>query len=296
MDTHIAVIGLGRMGLPFAKNLSAEGFAVTGFDMSQAARKVFAPHGKTAETLVDAAHDAQVLITMLPDGTAVRAVIEAVWDHIAPETLVIDMSSSAPMGTRALGAELAAKGISFIDAPVSGGVAKAETGDVAIMAGGEVSDIDRAMPILKAIGSTVFRTGALGSGHATKALNNYVSAAGLQAACEALIVAQQMGIDGDTFVDVLNASTGRNNSTENKLKPFVLSETFASGFALDLMAKDIRTAQDLALELGVDAPQLNDAAIRWAYAADTVPDGDHTQIYQALKAARIRSDQNDHHS
>ena len=173
------------------------------------------------------------------------------------------MSSSEPVGTQQLGERLRAKGVKFIDAPVSGGVRRAREGKIAIIAGGEAADIDSVRPVLMAIGDRIFEMGPLGSGHAVKALNNYVSAAGLQAASEALIVAQNFGIDPDAFIEVLNASTGRNNSTETKLKPFILTGSFASGFGLSLMAKDIRTADTLAQSLQVSLPGLASAADFW---------------------------------
>ena len=225
---------------------------------------------------------------MLPDGDTVRAVLAEAGDALRPGTVVVDMSSSAPTGTRDLGRVLAAQGVTLIDAPVSGGVAKARAGTVAIMAGGPSEAIDRVLPLLEAMGSRVFRTGDLGSAHAVKALNNYVSAAGLQAACEALLVAEAFGIDGGILVDVLNASTGRNNATEVKMKPFVLSGTFASGFALGLMAKDIRTARDLAAAVGVEPRGLVASADLWSRAADALPEGDHTEIHCVLGDSRGR--------
>jgi 6-phosphogluconate dehydrogenase len=129
---------------------------------------------------------------MLPTGAIVRDVLlgrTGAARVLGPEALVIDMSSSAPMGTRALAEELKALGIGLIDAPVSGGVRRAADGSLAIMAGGEADQIARARPLLEAMGKSIFMTGPVGSGHAVKALNNYVSAAGLQAACEAAIIA-----------------------------------------------------------------------------------------------------------
>ena len=197
------------------------------------------------------------------------------------------MSSSDPLGTRKLGDSLAAAGIALVDAPVSGGVRRAADGTLAIMAGGEGAVIDRIEPLLAAIGRSIFRTGPLGSGHAMKALNNYVSGAGLVAALEALRVGSAFGLDPAVIVDVLNASTGRNNSTENKLKQFVLSESFASGFSLGLMAKDIRTADELARALGIPAPLAERTAALWVEAARLLgPDADHTEVDRAAGRPR----------
>ncbi|WP_342447327.1 NAD-binding protein [Methylobacterium platani] len=125
----------------------------------------------------------------------------------------------------------------------------------------------------------MFETGPIGSGHAMKALNNYVSAAGLTAACEALRIGAGFGLDPALMTDVLNASTGRNNSTEVKLKPFVIPQTYASGFSMALMAKDLRTADELARHEGVPAPLSRAVAALWQDALAALGEGaDHTAI------------------
>jgi len=277
----IALIGLGNMGQPMAGCLARAGYKVVGFDTGAAARERFAAaaQGTVANSLETAVAQADAVITMLPTGKIVRAVVEAIRPHLRPETVIIDMSSSEPLGTRDLAKELAAAGFGLVDAPVSGGVKRAVDGSLAIMAGGEAAVIDRVDPILKAMGRSIFRTGASGSGHAMKALNNYVSGAGLVAAVEALRIGGAFGLDPDIMVDVLNASTGKNNSTEVKLKQFVISETYASGFFIGLMAKDIRIADTLAKELGVDVPLADSTADLWDKAADKLGAmADHTEI------------------
>jgi len=157
-------------------------------------------------------------------------------------------------------------------------------GTLAILVGGEDRYIERAEPLLRAMGRSIFRTGPLGSGHAMKALNNYVSGAGLVAAVEAIRVGRAFGLDPHVMVDVLNAFTGRNNSTEVKLKQFVISESYSSGFHLGLMAKDIRAAAILAKELGIEAPLADWIAELWDDAVEQLGAvADHTEI------ARYRS-------
>jgi 3-hydroxyisobutyrate dehydrogenase len=283
---RIALIGLGMMGLPMGQRLHAAGFAVRGADPQAPAREMFAQAGGAAFAhAAEAVANAAAVITMLPNGRIVReALLGAVADALPPGALVIDMSSSAPTETQALGRELAARGIALIDAPVSGGVRRARDGTLAIMAGGAAEQIERAMPVLLAMGRAVIPTGPLGSGHAMKALNNYVSAAGLVAACEALLVGQAFGLKPETIVDVLNASTGRNNSTDVKMKPFVISRSFAAGFSLALMAKDLRTAADLAAHLGVHAEGVADSAALWEAALAALGAGaDHTEIFRFLE-------------
>jgi 3-hydroxyisobutyrate dehydrogenase len=283
----IAFIGLGMMGLPMASRLARAGFTVRGSDLSQAALKAFASAGgEAAASPVEAAKGAAIVITMLPDGAIVRDVLLGsgrAADVLEPGSLVIDMSSSAPLATRALAQELEARGIGMLDAPVSGGVKRAVDGTLAIMAGGDPALFERAQPILAAMGTRIFETGPAGSGHAVKALNNYVSAAGLVAACEAALVADKFGVDPEVLVDVLNVSTGRNNSTELKMKPFIFSGSFDSGFSLALMAKDLRTAAEMARMLGVNAEGAADAARLWSEAvAQLGKSADHTEIYKYL--------------
>jgi 3-hydroxyisobutyrate dehydrogenase len=200
-----------------------------------------------------------------------------------PGTVVVDAGSSAPAGTATVGAALAERGVEMVDAPVSGGVARARTGELTAMAGGDPGTLARCRPLLDAFAARVLETGPLGSGHATKALNNYVSAAGLLAALEALTAAERVGLDPAVVLAALNASSGRNNSTETKIAQFVLSETFGSGFALGLMAKDVRTAQQVARDAGVPARLLDACALLWDEAAAWAADGaDHTEVGRAL--------------
>jgi 3-hydroxyisobutyrate dehydrogenase len=283
----VGFIGLGAMGLPMARRLLAAGYAVRGADLSTAARDAFAADGGSVHPdAADCARGAEIVITMLPDSGAVRTALlgeDGAASALAAGALVVDMSSSAPTETRRLAEDLRALDIDLVDAPVSGGVRRAADGTLAIMVGGELAAIDRARPLLEHLGDRIIVTGPTGSGHAVKALNNYVSAAGLTAACEAVLVARSFGIEPDVLVDALNASTGRNNSTEVKLKPFVLSGTFASGFAMNLMAKDLRTAAELAAGIGVRADGIAQAAAAWTDASEQLGrSADHTEIYRYL--------------
>lgn len=267
-----------------ASRLRAAGFALTVFDTRADAVRDFVRDGGTAAaTLADVARDSDVVITMLPNGEIVRRVVlgsnDSLLTAMPPEFVLIDMSSSSPTGTQALGRILTERGIPMLDAPVSGGVARAEAGTLSIMVGGEPAVIERCRPVLQPMGERIFATGPLGSGHAMKALNNLVSAAGLIAAAEALLVGRRFGLDPNVMLDVLNASTGRNNSTENKFKQFVLSRRFASGFSLDLMLKDLTTALDLAHATETPAPFSAACRELWAAAQAQLESGaDHTAV------------------
>lgn len=288
--SRVAFLGLGQMGLPMATKLVEAGYKVFGFDLNPAARTALADVGGEAfDAANDASANADVVITMLPNGKIVEEVLlgdNGIAKSLRPGTVVIDMSSSAPVGTAKLGEALSSLDLSLIDCPVSGGVTRAVSGTLAIMAGGDDETIARAMPLLEKLGKSVFKTGRLGSAHALKALNNFVSAAGLVAASEALIIGEKFGLDPETIVDVLNSSTGRNNATEVKLKQFILSGTFGSGFNLALMSKDIATAADLVNELDLEMPTLAFMTKLWKGARDKMPAADHTEIYSFLGGAR----------
>ncbi|PDT50531.1 2-hydroxy-3-oxopropionate reductase [Sinorhizobium fredii] len=284
---RVAFIGLGAMGQPMAGHLIDAKFDVSGFDLSPEARESLrSMGGRPAETIVGALQDADIAITMLPNGKIVREALlnENACDALKPNALIVDMSSSAPNDTRQLADLLASRGLRLIDAPVSGGVKRAIAGTLTIMVGGAGSDISEAEPLFSTMGGQVFKTGPVGSGHAMKAINNYVSGAGVLAAIEAVILGRAFGLEGETVVDILNSSSGKNNATEVKMKQFVLSETFASGFALGLMAKDIRIAADLAKALGLRLETLSGTADAWDSAQKALgPSEDHTRIFEYLK-------------
>jgi 3-hydroxyisobutyrate dehydrogenase len=285
----IAVIGLGNMGIPMANCLMRASYRVTGYDLSEKARQNFAAAGGTvAAGIADAVKSADLVITLLPDGKIVRAVLEPLRKSLKPGCIIIEMSSSEPLGTRALAESYLAAGFGFIDAPVSGGVKRAIDGTLAIMVGGDSATIDRVEPVLSAMGRSIFRTGKLGSGHAMKALNNYVSAAGLIAAVEATQIGEKFGLDPALMADIFNASTGRNNTTEVKLKQFIISKTFNAGFPLRLMAKDVRTADALARAIGVPTPLADLCAKLWDDASATLGDkADHTEIGRYIEKMKV---------
>lgn len=283
----LAFIGLGHMGRPMAGRLAAAGYALQVYDK---AARVRLPGASIAATPAAAAVGADVLVTMLPDGRAVRSALlgpNGAAHTLRRGSLVIDMSSCDPPGTRALGAALADLGIRLVDAPVSGRVDGARAGTLTIMAGGRAADLRRARPVLEVLGTRIYHAGPLGAGHAVKALNNTIAAAGTLAAFEAVIVGRAFGLDPALMTDIFNASAGRNSTTENKVRQHVLSGAFASGFALALMAKDVGIAADLAHAVGVDAPLTRKARQLWRAAGRALPAGaDHTEIYRYLKSLK----------
>ena len=281
----IAFIGLGKMGVPMADNLLRAGFAVEGFDLSEAARSALRDiGGVAAASVTEAFANTDYIITMLPNGKIVQDALtrDDVYKLAPKGSILLEMSSSAPAQTRAL-AEQVSGYLRVVDAPVSGGVKRAVDGTLAIMVGGSDADYRDALPVLEVMAAKLFFCGPVGAGHAMKAINNYVSGAGVAAAAEAVLLGEAFGLDAGTIVDVLNASSGKNNATEVKMKQFVLSGTFASGFAMGLMAKDIRTAADLSASLGLDQPGLRQTAKLWDDAVAVIGgSADHTRFYEFL--------------
>jgi 3-hydroxyisobutyrate dehydrogenase len=256
-------------------HLAAAGYPLQSFDLSGKGNR---------RSIREAVDGADVLITMLPDGNVVREVVLQAMPGLREGALVIDMSSADPAGSRALGRALAAHGIAMVDAPVSGAIAKAKDATLAIMAGGASADVERARPILQKMGKDIFHCGALGAGHAVKALNNYLGAAGTLAGFEVLLVAKAFGLDPRPMLEAINASTGRNSTTERKIPQQVLTGAFASGFKLALMAKDVGIAAGLAKDLGLRTPYLSETLRLWRDAQRSLPpQADHTEIYRFLE-------------
>lgn len=289
----IGFVGLGRMGRPMASRLLAAGFTVRVADASPEALESFLAEQPTAERLDlggDAGlHELTMLVLMLPNSAIVEAVLDGDGDAagvaslLAPGTLVVDMSSSEPLRTRALAARLASRRLRLIDAPVSGGVRGAVSGALACMVGGDDADITDARPVLEQLASTVIPVGAVGSGHAAKALNNLVSATSVSVTSEALRAAEGFGIAPETMTLVLNSSSGRTNTSERKVMQFMASGSFDSGFTLGLMAKDVHIGAALANAMGAST-RIADAVDReWqAMAAHTTPLTDHTEVYRIV--------------
>jgi 3-hydroxyisobutyrate dehydrogenase len=283
MPETVAFIGLGNMGGPMAARLLGAGFTVQGYDVSAAARAAFG--GDAASDLTEAVTGAGVVILMLPDSSVVEATVRSPSFLVEAGTVVVDMSSSEPLRTRALAAELNGRGVTLLDAPVSGGVSRARTGELTIMAGGPAAPLDRVGPVLARMGKVVHAGSAVGSGHAVKALNNLLSATHLMATCEAILAGEEFGLDPGTMLSIFNTSSGRSGSTENKWPNFILPGTYDSGFGLRLMLKDMRIATDLADRVGTPDRLGHEAVALWARAAESLPPGaDHTEVVKWLRS------------
>ncbi|HEY1777953.1 MAG TPA: NAD(P)-dependent oxidoreductase [Solirubrobacteraceae bacterium] len=286
----VAVIGLGRMGLPMASRLAAAGYRLRGYDVSQQAREAASAldGALIAESPSAAAAGADAVVLMLPSSSHVRSVLidDGVLDSLAPGVALIDMSSSEPLETRKLAQQAGERGVELVDAPVSGGVRGALEGTLTIMVGGSVEAVEACRPLLETIGKTVRHVGGVGAGHALKALNNMLSAAHLLASCEALAIGRAFGLDPNVLVETINVSTGRSASTERKLPEFILTETYDAGFAMSLMVKDVGIAVALGEELGVPAGLAQRTLALWQEAVAALGGSvDHTAIARWVDAA-----------
>ena len=276
---NVGFIGLGAMGSVMAPLIVKAGYHVFGYDIHS---KVDKSSGIKQVSNIRDLNNLDVIIFMLPDGKIVADVTDELLQNNI-KSILIDMSSSDPRDTKQLGKKLKIKDIKFLDAPVSGGVSRAKIGELMIMAGGNEDHIKSVQELLSVMGKVQY-AGPLGSGHAIKALNNYVSAAGLIASFEALAAARSFGIEPDNFLKIINGATGKNNTTEVKLDKFVISEKFNSGFALDLMVKDVSIADSLIKDLSADKPLSENVSNYLSKSlAELGKNSDHTEVYKVLK-------------
>jgi 3-hydroxyisobutyrate dehydrogenase len=292
-DIHrVTFIGIGNMGAPMAGHLVKAGFDVTVFDARPETVERFTARtgAKSAASIAEAARGADALVTMLPNDRIVREVVlgeagaAAVLDRGA---VVIDMSTSDPTATQALAESLAPKGIAVVDAPVMGGVVFAQDATLDIMAGGAVADVARCRPLFEAMGRSVMECGRVGSGHALKALANYVNACALVNGIEALTIGKKLGLDPGFMVEALvRMCAGRNHPFEKKIAPHVLTKKHGTGMTLGFIAKDLKIARDMAHAARAFSPIADTISDLWAAAADALgPDVDQTEIVRYWEAA-----------
>jgi 3-hydroxyisobutyrate dehydrogenase len=281
---NIGFVGVGSMGWPMAALLHKAGYPLQIIDASADRAKAFAKEigGTVAASNRALAAASDIIITILPTSAIVQAVLEGpegVLAGLRKDAVVVEMSSGVPTITRTLAEQVAVAGAHMVDAPVSGGVPRAKTGELAIMFGGSEAILERIRPVLSCMGTSITRTGDVGSAHAMKALNNLVSAGGFLIGVEALMIGKRFGLDPSAMVDVLNSSTGMNNSTQKKFKQFVLSGQYNAGFGLDLMVKDLSIALEIGRDTNTPTPFSSMCREMWASCAAMLgPGQDHTAI------------------
>jgi 3-hydroxyisobutyrate dehydrogenase-like beta-hydroxyacid dehydrogenase len=256
----IAFIGVGRMGSSMAARLIAAGHELTIYDpVASATAPLTALGAKVASSVADAASASMVAMASVPGPADARETARLIADSPALK-IFVDLSTSGPAAAQAIAALLAPRGISAIDAPVSGGVKGAASGKLAIMASGPKPAMQHVRPLLEVLGKVYELGEKPGLGQTVKLANNLMSAASLAIAAEALAMGVKAGVDPAAMLDVLNASSGRNSATQDKIPKHVLNRKFDFGFANALSFKDVRLCLDEAEALGV--PMVVGAAVR----------------------------------
>lgn len=289
MKTNLGFIGIGRMGLPMALRLMNRGYGLTVHDIQQNAMQPLILKGaRAASSPEDVASEVETVFVSLPSPDAVRDVA------LGPNGLIhgsalriyVDFSTTGPIVAKQVADHFGEKGIHVLDAPVSGGVPKAEKGILTIMASGPRPVYDRVSPILKVIGENLFYIGeGPGLGQMMKLVNNLLSATVLAASAEAFVLGVKAGLEPEVMLKVVNASTGRNSATEDKFQKFILSRTFDYGFKTDLIFKDLKLCLEQGEALGV--PMWIGSAVRQLYAYAVGQGGggrDFTTIIQYIEA------------
>ncbi|MGN7385401.1 NAD(P)-dependent oxidoreductase [Sporosarcina sp. SAFN-015] len=285
---RVGIIGLGNMGSRITQRLLEVGVSVGVYDINQAAVDEMVALGAVAErSPAHLASNYPYVITLLPNALIVKEIVlgaEGLVHGMGPESLLIEMTTSDPSSTKELNETLKSKGLRMIDAPVSGGVAKARNGTLSVMAGGEERDFKEVESLLCKIGKNVIHVGAIGAGHTIKALNNMVSATTLAVTGEAIALGVKLGLDPDKMLAVINTSTGRSVSSELKFPSQIVNRKFDSGFTLDLMVKDLTIANLIAETENVSLDVATTNLQLWKQASDQLGKGaDHTMIVKHIE-------------
>jgi 3-hydroxyisobutyrate dehydrogenase len=249
---EIGFIGLGNMGGRMAVRLAEKGRPVVGYDVvpELAARA----RARAAGSIAEVAEAADIVLLSLPDSKVVESVMHGDGGLLAasrPGQVIADLSTAAPASTRELHQQLAAKGVSYLDAGISGGAAAAEAGTLTVMVGGDPAMLERIRPVLECFAARIFYCGAPGSGHTAKLLNNFLNAVCLAATAEAMVAGKKAGLDMETLLSIINSSSGVNFASLNRFTKIIHGDYLKGGLTNTLMMKDVMLYTELAAELGV---------------------------------------------
>jgi 3-hydroxyisobutyrate dehydrogenase len=285
---RIAFVGLGIMGAPMARNLLEAGFDLSVYTRTGAKAERFAAEhgGRAAKTPAEAAEGVDALVTMVPDAPQVDEVLfgpSGAADTLPEGALVVDMSTTSPTASKEIGGRLSERGVDFVEAPVSGSRPKAEDGTLTIMAGGEPTSFERALPLFEAMGERIVHVGPLGHGQMAKLLTNTMGAVNAAALAEAVHTAKAAGLDRDAFLDVAAGSAGASTALALKGPP-MFDESFEPAlFKLEHMLKDVRHTLEEAGSVGFEL-QLGALAERlYAKAAESGHgEQDFAAVYTAI--------------
>lgn len=289
MPTPLAFLGLGAIGTPMARHLAIPAFSLAVWNRTAAKATAFAAAhpARAATTPADAARGAEFVVTCLPTSRDVESLLDGpdgLLAGMARGTLLVDCTSGDPATSQRIAARLTEHRIGFIDAPVSGGVIGAENGKLTIMVGGEAALLERAMPVLRAMGEKIVHCGGIGAGDALKAVNNAFLAVHIWSTAEGLLALSRAGVKPDVALDVINASSGRSNTSMNLFPERVLTRAFPRTFRLALLDKDVGIAAQVARNEKVPSPllQLTAELMRAAHGA-LGEDADHVEAVKYLE-------------
>lgn len=260
----VAWIGLGNMGGPMAANLAAAGHEVTGFDLSDSAVRIAAENGvRVARSVAETVREADIVFTMLPAGSHVRAVMsgpDGVMAHLRPGSLVVDSSTIDIDTAHELHELLTGRGFRFLDAPVSGGIFGAQAGTLTFMIGGSEVDLDDARALIDVMAGRVFHAGGPGAGQSAKIANNMMMAINLAGLCEGAVLADRLGLDPKIFFEIAGVSSGDSWALRTwypipgVVETAGVNRDFTGGFLTDLALKDVRLAVAAGVSTGTDLP------------------------------------------
>lgn len=253
----IGFIGLGIMGKPMARNLLKGGYSLVVYDIIQSSTTEVANHGATvANSPSEVASACKTIITMLPNGPEVKQVVagkNGILEGIQEGSVIIDMSSIAPLVSKEMYQLCKDKKASFMDAPVSGGEPKAIEGTLAIMVGCDEADFEPQLPLLKTMGASVVRTGEIGSGNVTKLVNQVIVALNIAALSEAMVLGTKAGVDPELIFEAIKGGLA-GSTVMNAKTPMIINRNFKPGFKIDLHIKDLANALETSRQLGVSMP------------------------------------------
>ena len=284
-----AFLGLGAIGRPMATRIAAAGHPLAVWNRTAARAVEFAQTNnvRVADTPADAVRGADVIVTCLSTSPDVRSLLDGpdgILAGVAKGSVVVDCTSGDPATSRLIAAALAEKGVGFIDAPVSGGVAGAEKGTLTVMVGGDADTLERARPVMDAFAGKIVHCGAVGAGDTVKAVNQAFLAIHLLSAAEGLATLVKEGVDPRLALEVINASSGRSNSSMNLIPERVLTRAFPRTFRLALLEKDIAIAADLARANRVPAPVTQLTADLFRVARGELGEvADHVEIVKMIE-------------
>jgi 2-hydroxy-3-oxopropionate reductase len=292
---EIGFIGLGIMGKPMSKNLIKAGYKITVFDIvKEAVKEVVAAGAREGSSPKDVASKCDIIITMLPNSPHVKSVVlgkDGVIEGAKPGTLVVDMSSIAPLASKEIAAALKEKNIEMIDAPVSGGEPKAVDGTLAIMVGGKEEHFNKVKDILLKMGSSAVLCGEIGAGNVTKLANQMIVALNIAAMSEAYVLATKAGVDPEKVFNAIKGGLA-GSTVLNAKSPMVLDGNYKAGFRIELHIKDLQNALDTAHEIGTPIPLTSAVMeIMQALKVDGKAKDDHSgliQFYEKLAGIKVR--------